>query len=291
MSNPKRHHYVPRFLVKNFANSDGRVWTYSKVAPKAGVRFVRTEQVFVENELYTATNSAGEKDVSLELAFSAIEGSAAPVVEKIVAAGRSVSPVPLDEDERAAWDAFFIAQVHRTPDFTSQAKFDEDYEKVLASTVDEIAAKMEVLPEQREAFLKDANSKQFRQNIKVAALSKAAAPKLTEFISTCSLATVKVSDGGRSLAIGSNPTAKVRGFSLSGTAALETWLPLSHDVCVCVVAGSLRKTSYEFSTEAHIREFNMAAYGNSTAICASSELLVKSLVKAHRHTSEASDSD
>ena len=82
MAKPKRHHYIPRVYLKNFTNSNDKVWVYDKKLKT--LKELSTKDTTLEKELYTITDAEGNKDYSLEEFFGKIETTASPIINKII---------------------------------------------------------------------------------------------------------------------------------------------------------------------------------------------------------------
>ncbi len=106
----RKHHYVPAFYQKGFANVDGFLWVYDRklhtckqLAPKV---ICRTEN------LYTVTVQPGVNDTRIETEIlSPIEGAAAPVIRSLK---DGYKPSPL---EYANLVLFISLQFTRLPSF------------------------------------------------------------------------------------------------------------------------------------------------------------------------------
>jgi hypothetical protein len=81
----RRHHYLPQFYLRNFANSkDHRsVWVYSKAGNI--VHSATPRNLGIEKDYHTVTLADGTKDRhTIEDTLAALENVAAPVVQKIL---------------------------------------------------------------------------------------------------------------------------------------------------------------------------------------------------------------
>lgn len=107
----KIHHYVPKFLLKNFGTGKkDRLWSYDKHTDRAfqtNAKNVACEQKFYELEL------EGQK-LSLESSLSRIESFAKPVVEKILF---NDNVRALTSEEISTLAAFIAIQFARTKHF------------------------------------------------------------------------------------------------------------------------------------------------------------------------------
>src|SRR5947209_4153151 len=102
----KRHHYVPEFLLRNFAIDD-KIWLFDKHTSKPFRTHIKN--VFVEG--YFNTVLAEGFTLEAEQIFGRAEDAAAPVLQRII---EEKSVVHLTEDERAAITVFVTIQHLRT---------------------------------------------------------------------------------------------------------------------------------------------------------------------------------
>jgi len=110
-----RHHYVPQFYLRRWADTDGKVWEYRR-EPSGMVseRRVSPRATAFRDELYT--ERAGDPGASTTQpdwfetkVLGPVDCRAAPVLEKLV----SGSPPCLSDQEKADWAAFINAQLER----------------------------------------------------------------------------------------------------------------------------------------------------------------------------------
>ena len=101
MSTPKRHHYIPRMLLKQFSNERGVFFVYDKRHPDKGVDIRKLENLFVERHLYTQVDAKGARDVSVETDFLApLDGEASRLFNKLLSAARRGDPFCLTPAEK-----------------------------------------------------------------------------------------------------------------------------------------------------------------------------------------------
>ena len=123
---PKRNHYIPQMLLKNFCGESGRVW----VDDGKKIYSTNPRNVFVQGHLYTKSifgnspkdtdhedflNSI-EKSYEYEERLSEIESRATPAVQEIVDHVRQGKCPQLSIELRDAWKRFLIAIARRTPE-------------------------------------------------------------------------------------------------------------------------------------------------------------------------------
>lgn len=100
---PKRHHYVPKFLLKNFSESD-KVYVFEKRKCKSFKNNI--SNTFVEKDFNTI-----QKSIKLEEAYGKIETASAPIIAKIIKGG-SINWI--DGNEKKSLIEFFAVQYERT---------------------------------------------------------------------------------------------------------------------------------------------------------------------------------
>lgn len=102
------HHYVPRFLLKNFCSTAPKIWAYDKATDRSfetNVQNVAGERDFYEAEI-------GDKVVSLEAGLSDMESKTKAVIDRILLE-RSIAS--LSEDDRLRIALFVAVQMRRVP--------------------------------------------------------------------------------------------------------------------------------------------------------------------------------
>lgn len=104
---PKRHHYIPQFFLKNFSENEENLWVFDRV--KKEYRNQGTKKIASENKFYTYISKG--KEENLEGVFSQIEGLAKPIIDKI-ANKEKITP-----QEKADLSMFLATLRVRIPDF------------------------------------------------------------------------------------------------------------------------------------------------------------------------------
>jgi len=115
----KNQHFVPRFLLNYFADSNHNLWCYDKKwkrSVKKGVGGVAFEQYFYDR-------IPGEKEGSLEYVYQRAESYVAPIIQKIVS-GNTLRSITLEE--KVALAMFIVLQLNRTK---TALKEIEDFQK------------------------------------------------------------------------------------------------------------------------------------------------------------------
>jgi uncharacterized protein DUF4238 len=107
MPAPRRHHLLPQFYLRSFADKDGKVRVVDRATGHEFTTGIRN--VFVERDYYTVSSVEAEDDPQLiEALYAKIEGLAAPAFEQLRA-----GDFPLDGQDRSEFASFMALQVTR----------------------------------------------------------------------------------------------------------------------------------------------------------------------------------
>src|SRR5688500_18817425 len=111
-----RHHYVPQFLLKNFAAPDGSVWTLRRVfREKLASKRYSTIEIGYEADLFSVFAPADwmrgpAPDWIERQVFAPIDDVGARLCQKLIDEGE------LDtDDERRGWATFINSLYERSP--------------------------------------------------------------------------------------------------------------------------------------------------------------------------------
>lgn len=227
MNIPKRHHFVPRFILANFAGGDGKLWVRSLVSGSAWS--ATSENVYVEGHRYSTIESDGSRDGALETSYSELEGAAKPVVDKLISAARIGAPPVLDGDERAIWNEFFYHQLKRVPAMTKAVAAKEGWTERLEAVIDGLESRgIHPSPELLAELRSPAGLAAMTQNATVLALSKPPA-ELVQSMLNASKIEVAFTVAGKAFLIGDRPIANAAAGVASGA---PLWFPIAPDVAV-----------------------------------------------------------
>jgi hypothetical protein len=105
----KRHHVVPRFYLRRWADERDRVYVVDLAAGHE--RLSSTESVCVRKDFYTFEAEDGTRSDGFEQVLSGIEGMASSVFRSIDAGAW-----PLDAEQRGVMANFIALQMARLPD-------------------------------------------------------------------------------------------------------------------------------------------------------------------------------
>ena len=255
MNRPKRHHYVPEMLLRNFTNKNGRLHFFRKSSKEKCILETEPRNFCVECELYTVYDSAGAADASLEKYLSQLEGEAAPVIKKIIDKARAGELPRLTSSEKETWDRFLICQWARTPDMINLilSRGKKKTKKELAALKEKIGKK--------HLFYDLLNPPPYR----------------LEILGNKGLLVVIIRNSEKSFVIGGSPVARFgNGIPLTDP-TVEFWLPVARDVAVTPYFARGHEELRE-AQDADVRKINEEIFRQSSAIGGCSNKSIASLI-------------
>lgn len=274
----RRHHYVPKVLLKRFVDSDKWLHFYDKNQPEIGVRPTRIENAFVQSHIYSEIDDSGAKDPKLESEFSKIEDKIEPILSKALAAIRLDQTPQLCREKQALLREFLILQWKRVPDLRRSVATDEEMR----------TQRQQVLAELRERFPErageiDALSDPTKEaldirNVRVRSL-RDRSPRVVQVLKQRGLAFIRIRVPGKAFIIASRPVAQLafRDGKTLADAKTEMWLPVASDAALGVGNGIDEVSLYFLDSEQPVRLLNLAMASQSTAFASRSARLTASL--------------
>ena len=298
-SEPKRHHYIPKMLLKRFANDEGLIWvndgskTYKTTRGNVfsiGHLYTRSEfSNAPEGTSYSEFLNSVQKSYEYEARLSQIESIAEPAVQRIVERARQAKCPKLSPKLREGWKRFFIAMARRTPesqDRVSESKGGTDVFYGAAKNVADLTNYPLPTPEELYQDSRVLGLKKMlmsNTNAKFAAGDdpriEAETQRFSREVGLC-VAVFRIPN--RSLVIGSHGLTMLDNEVGTRLGAIS-WLPIAHDIAV----GATAFPDREFLTvldsgnggEQIISAFNGATSASSKVIAGPSESLVRSLTQ------------
>lgn len=281
---PRRHHYIPEMLLRNFCDAGGVLWVGDK---KRGKHYKTTpKNVFVERNLYSNRDyNRGTDSYEYEQALSIIESNAKPAISSVIEQmrGERNPRLALELDRRLK--EFVIAIARRTPESQervfgeSDGSFEEAFDSVAKHLLK--GAGYDV-PEQ-DWFDQDPGVLKLKRTMKSNHSANFAAGEhhiLQEESQRFSRETgwgfALIELPNRSFVIGSHGlTIMDENASLGGN-----WLPISHDVAIQVTAFPDQgfRLCLDDKNESIIKSINRATTAQSDIIVGRSEALIRSLM-------------
>ncbi|WP_420429106.1 DUF4238 domain-containing protein [Kordiimonas sp.] len=282
MNEPRRHHYIPQFILRNFCANDGFLFAYSKQSERSSVYQVKPKNVFLRKDLYAFEGAGGELNVSLEKGYARLESSVAPIVERMVNAVREGDVPLMSREERGIWDAFFYHQLKRTPDYHNPIIARQNFDKILADGIAEWEAQKGKLSQEKlREFSDPIKRKKIRQQAKIIGLAKSN-PEVSRLLAKMGIRILKIVDAKKSFVVGSNPVVRMGppNAGYLGHPEYEMWLPIAHDIAVSPNGSETGVQTHFLNDHNAIRRLNAKLFAQSEMIAGRSKQLVKSLTRS-----------
>lgn len=278
MSIPSKHHYVPKFLLKNFSNEQGEFWCYNKKAPKLGIHLTNPEKSFYRKNYYNIETASG-KDYSKELLFSSIESSTKPIVDKIIYAAHANRLPNLSTEERHTFNRFLFLQWKRTPDGLASRYSDAELEETLDEHLKYFSQNFRALTDEERNI---ANSPEARKRIIRASRVIAIADQgdfIQDVLKNTDLVIARINKRNKSYVVGSNAVIKLTppGETRIGMNGVEVWMPISSEVAVCIASGIGNERLVILNENEYIRNLNSIIFKYSEITASRSKMLLESL--------------
>lgn len=278
MSIPKKHHYVPQFLLKNFSNEQGEFWCYNKKAPKLGIHLTRPEKSFYRKDYYTI-ETASEKDYSKELLFSSIESSTKPIIDKIISSAHANRLPNLSTEERQIFNRFLFLQWKRTPDGLASRYSDTELEESLDAHLMYFSQKFRTLTDEEKDIVR---SPEARKRIIHASRVIAIADQgdfIQDVLKITDMVIARIDKRNKSFVVGSNAVVKLTppGETRIGMNGVEIWMPISPEVAVCIASGAGNEGLVMLNENESIRVLNSIIFRSSEIVASRSKMLLESL--------------
>jgi hypothetical protein len=275
MSEPRRHHFIPRLLQRRFTDGQGRLFVFDKRRPEA-VFNATPSDVFVKRDLNTIFGKDGSRDVGLERWYSTIESEVAPVIERIIDRARARKTPRLTPDERNIWDNFLYHQQKRAPDAFERLGLVESFEKELPLWIKEYEREVRPLTDQERADLwSTEGKKRLIQGASVQARGRGSRA-IIEMLASRGIVVAIIAAPNKSFILGDHPLARM---GVDGhLTATELWFPISADVAVSPGGSAMAEKLIDLGGS-EVRHINEVIFQQSNAVASRSEALLRSLAR------------
>lgn len=281
---PKKHHFVPRMLLRRFADSEERFFHYTR--HRQEICQVHISTVFCRNHLYAMPPVEGERDVTLEKRFAEIEDVMSTLFDLLVPAVMEEKYPRLRDAEREALGLFLYQQWRRVPDFHEEVMGMAGCVAAIREAISQFEADIRpITAEERTRFLSSEATKRFQQSARVrsfASASRATVQTLLEKGLFFGLAPAR-----KSFIIASHPVLKVIPHGAPNALSdpmVEAWLPI-HPRIVMAFAGTPAQQGIVQIPEREVRRYNLAVARRSTEFASTSRDLVESVRRSSGPTS------
>lgn len=277
INEPKRQHYVPKMLLRNFTNEKGRLYFFDKRFPEKNVLESTPAKLFVERHLYTLYDESGGKDIRVEKLLVDIERDANAIVEKIINAARAGKLPKLTPHEKKIWDQFFCCQLVRVPEMINP--YLKNFDKWVLQTTKEYEEKFGSLTVAERAIIEDSSTQsRIKHNFgAIAVINYLSKGELLTALGKKGLAIARISNPEKSFVIGSNPYIKTSDRNHFSDRNAEIWLPVAYDILVSPSLSPGIERLIEIKENRKIREFNEHIFKRSSLIASRSRKLITSL--------------
>jgi hypothetical protein len=140
---PKDHHYIPQFLLREWADASGFLFRYTQPAPgKIDPKKKPTKAAGFVPNLYSIVGNHPDKAQLVETLFMSPLDNEAAQAHKLILAGDWEA---LDIKLKSAWTTFLMSLMLRTPE--ALAAYKEGYKALWKTSTPEIQAKYEAMKE------------------------------------------------------------------------------------------------------------------------------------------------
>ena len=266
---PKRHHFVPKMLLRNFTDKNGFLYFFDKHFKEKCVQKTTPDNFGLVKKLYTLYDEQGNKDNSAEKLFAGLEGKTAKIFKKIINAARKGKKPELTPSEKETLDYYIYCQWGRVPDTT-----DPILNRDLKESDNRYKLIRDMTPEEQEEFKKE---------LRVRSLIRGVSEpneEILRILGDKGLAVLILKKSKKSFVIGTNPVLRIpMGIHLADPKA-ESWLPIAYDVAISPYFPHGTERLLDKIEDQDIRGFNENILKQSSAIAGRSEELISSLVNS-----------
>lgn len=120
MSDPIKHHYIPQFYLREWADASGKLVRYYRPHKKVVATRTAPKSTGYEEGLYSVESTAPEHRNAIEKDFMSpkVDDPAAQAMQALIA----MDPARLTDDLRVAWTRFVMSLHVRNPERVEQIK-------------------------------------------------------------------------------------------------------------------------------------------------------------------------
>jgi hypothetical protein len=186
VTEPRRHHYIPQFILRKFANRRQQIWL-RPLGNDKNAFLTSVKNAFQERDLNAIYNGDGSRDQRIEKAFSGIEAAAAEIVDHLLNCARTRAQANLPETAWEVWDRYLYYQIKRPPRAMHHTERKVDFERILLATVEDEEDAGRITADMKAAILAPASKRLLHQNARALARASPPAPKSRDLIASCGL--------------------------------------------------------------------------------------------------------
>ena len=271
----RRNHYIAEFIVRNFADTSGRLHVFDKERGK--LYQPKPKKAFVEKRRNVRYSDGGEQnDFEVEEELSKIESAAAPAIRRIIESARKGDFPKLSPKHRNAWKPFFFTSLLRSPEHGPLILNELGSERALDEAFDRILQQQGLPTPDKGVYDLDpqwANVKEMSRHNNIATFAAGMPPQvkseLERYAHQVGLLVGVIQDSSTEFILGSCAAVVIasqgKSDSMSGT-----WFPISYDVAIGLSPFPDREFLLPLGP-AEVQRINNASYEQSEIIAARSK--------------------
>ena len=294
---PRRNHFNPEMILKNFINAKGQVW----VNDGTRVYLTHIKNVSVERDLYAKWDwssipqdadyegflASVRRTYEYEDQLANIESEADTVIAAVIEQARCRNSLVLDPEQRDILKGFVFASSRRTPEAQNRASMFSGDTDPFYEAVKEIARLDNYPMPDKDMFYEDPRVRQIRDMVLSNTKARFAAgdnsdleDEAMKFAQETGVAVAVIRDQCNEFVLGSH------GLTLLGPSQTPylpaiSWLPVAPDIAIGITAWPNRDVLTEVSAHNGGTEIvslmNRSTADLSERIIGASEALVRSL--------------
>lgn len=268
---PKRHHFIPKFIIKNFYGEDNKTFYFEKKHKTLKQKVAKS--IFYVDNLYSIFKSDNTVDPSIETAFSPLETHWAELFREIVDIIRNGKHPIIKDGHRDAIQKFLYYQSKRTPHRLDAI----DAGPHVDAALEEFRKRHPHRAEEAESLVRGPALENIVKSAKAYAVAYNGGAVL-DIMSRKDLVFLSTDNSKRGFVLGSSP---LRRFGVGSSdlrhSTVELSMPIAPDVVVGLagMGGAVRFATLDDSLA--IRRYNEDTAAESEAFIGQSEKLVRSL--------------
>ena len=282
---PRRSHYIPKMLLRNFCDHNGSLWIGDKCQRK--LYQTSPEKAFVEKNL-TMMRSFPDLDENYECEeiLSKIESEAAPAISVLIEQARRNCILGLTPELNDHLKRFIVAQARRTPESQRQMLPDAEADKAFNVAAATLFRQNGIEVPEEDWFDQNPDVLSLKEKVRLNRAADFAAGKhplvkaqTERFCREMGWGVAVICMPGRSFVIGSHGLTIVeRPGSTYGS-----WLPIAQDVAIQLTAFPDKRflLRLDRGNEWIIKTVNRSTAGGSRVIAGRSEELIRSLMRGY----------
>ena len=294
---PRKHHFIPQMILKNFSNAKGQVW----VNDGAGTYLSQIKDVFAIRDLnakwdwsdipvgtdYEGFLASVPRTDEYELVLGKIESEAEPVITAIIEQARCPNRLVLEPQHRDILKRFMFASARRTPEAQNRTAIFSLGPEVFYEAAKATAERKNLPPPNKESFAGSPQVRRIRDKMlsnSRAGFAAGVHPFLKEeelkFAPRTGVAVAVIRERCNEFVLGSHGVTLLERSLLQYLPAVS-WLPVAPDIAIGVTTYPDWNVAIELSAHNGGTEI-VSLINHSTAVLSErivgeSEALVRSM--------------